>query len=279
MKTLLVPVDFSEASDNATRYAVQLSKFMRARIVLFHVFYIPVVAADAAMVVPDVGEMREYTMQRLQKLRETILSDEKNYLSDIECVCVPGLVAEEIEHFTEKHKVDLVVMGMQGVGFLTEKLIGSVTTAVLRTCSCPVMVIDREVIFSPPEKIVLACDSGHVPKSLLWPLKDIIRAFDAHLNILHVIDESLDKEEAEADRDAAVQGLDPECSLRQIDHSWHFVRGEDVVDSINDYVSEMGMDMIVMIPRKRPFFSALFTEPDTKRMAFHTNVPLLAIPE
>ncbi len=275
MKTLLLPVDFSQASDNATRYAVELSKFMRARLVLLHVFYIPVVAADAAIVVPASGDMEKYAMQRLKEIREVILQ-QKDYIPDVECVCVSGFAVEEIGRYAGTCKADLIVMGMQGAGALAEKFIGSVTTSVLRTSSCPVMVIDREVSFKPLEKIVLACDYKRIPKSRLWPLKDLARLFDAHVFILHVVDEALREE---IDLDVALQDLQIDDSFRQLDYSLHFVTARDVVEGINKYVDRMGIDLVVMIPRKTSLLERLFTEPDTKRMAFHTHVPLLTLHE
>jgi len=275
MKTLLVPVDFSQASDNATRYAVELSKFMHARLVLFHVFYIPVVAADAAIVVPAMDDLEKNAMQRLQVIREAILQ-RKDYTPDVECACVSGFAVDEIGRFAEECKADLIVMGMQGAGFLSEQFIGSVTTSVLRTCSCPVLAIDRKVSFKPLEKIVLACDYKHISKSLLWPLKDLARVFDAQVSILHVVDEALREE---MDLEVALKDLQLDDSFRQLDYSCHFVSATDVVDGINDYVDRMGMDLIMMIPRKKSLLATLFAEPDTKRMAFHTHVPLLTLHE
>ena len=42
MKTILVPIDFSETSDNALNYAVNLAKQLSANILLLHVNTIPV---------------------------------------------------------------------------------------------------------------------------------------------------------------------------------------------------------------------------------------------
>lgn len=275
MKTLLVPVDFSQASDNATRYAAELSKFMHARIVLFHVFYIPVVAADAAVIVPAVDEMEESAMLRLKKVREQILQN-RNDLTDVECACASGFAVDEIGRFAGECRADLIVMGMQGAGSLTEKFIGSVTTAVMRSCSFPVLVIDRNVIFRPLEKMVLACDYKHISPSLLWPLKDLARIFDAQVSVLHVVDEA---SREEIDLSVAMKDLQLDDSFRQLDYSCHFATASDVVEGINDYIDKTGMDLVVMIPRKKSLLASLFTEPDTKRMAFHAHIPLLSLHE
>jgi nucleotide-binding universal stress UspA family protein len=166
-------------------------------------------------------------------------------------------------------------MGMHGVGFLTEKLIGSVTTSLIREPSCPVMAIDQHVRFKLPKRIALACDYKHIHKSSLWLLKEIAAIFDSHIYILNVINES----EANIDLDIAIEGLKLDAAFKQLDHSFHSVTNDEVVAGINDYVSKMHMDMVVMIPRQKSFFEKLFSGSTTKQMAFHTHVPLLALHE
>ena len=43
MSTILVPVDFSETSDNATKYAIELANHLSANLTLLHVDSIPLV--------------------------------------------------------------------------------------------------------------------------------------------------------------------------------------------------------------------------------------------
>lgn len=272
MKAILVPTDFSVISNNALDYAIELAKLTHAKIILFHAYYIPVVAAEALMATPDPHEMESYARETLESLEQIIHVRHGNAIQT-ECVCTCGLAVDEIHLFVKKHQTDLVVMGMHGAGYLEEKLIGSVTTSLIRKAACPVLAIDKHVRFKIPRRIVMACDHSHIRRSALWPLKDMAALFGSHVYILHVTKESV----ADMDLDTAIESLKLDDCFRQLDHSFHSVTNEEVVNGINDYVEKMHMDMVVMIPREKSFFEALFSGSNTRRMAFHTRVPLLAL--
>ncbi len=274
MKTILVPTDFSEISDNAIEYAVQIAKITQSKLILFHAYDIPVITTEAVIALPTIGDLEQSAIDNLKKIKKNIRLKHGNALA-IEYACKCGFAVEEINLFAKENKTDLIVMGMQGAGYLTEKLIGSVTTSLIRKSTCPVMAIDQHVKFKIPKKIVLACDYKHIHKSLLWPLKEMAAMFDSHIYILNVVKES----PKIIDLEIAVEGLRLDDALKQLDHSFHPVTNDEVVIGINDYVSKMHMDMVVMIPRQKSFFEKLFSESTTKRMAFHTHVPLLALHE
>ena len=52
-----------------------------------------------------------------------------------------------------------------------------------------------------------------------------------------------------------------------------------MVAGINQFVADNKIDMIVFIPKKHSFFNSIFHESNTKRMAFHSTIPLLALHE
>ncbi|HWY11308.1 MAG TPA: universal stress protein [Bacteroidia bacterium] len=274
MKVILVPTDFSKTATNAINYAVEIAKLIRAKLILFHAFHVPVVATEVPIALPSLNELEKDCMEGLKKIQTSIQLNQGVALS-IECVCKCGFAVDEINLYTKENKVDLIVMGMQGGGFITEKIIGSITTALLRESKCAVLAIDQKVRFRTPKKIVLACDYMETDnQTVLAPLKEMVNLFKSHVYVLNVIHElecvpSIPK--------AVSEFINLEDSLGDVDHSLHYLREESIVDGINDFVSERKMDMVVMIPRKHSFLKRVFQEPNTKRMAFHTNVPLLAL--
>lgn len=275
MKTILVPTDFSEASTNAIDYAIEMAKAMPARIILFHAFHVPVITSEAVVIVPAMNEIRQFGIEKLAAIKQDINNREGDGIM-INYSCVEGFAVDEINRYTKTNPVDLIVMGMQGAGYLVEKLIGSVTTSLLRESNCPVLAIDQKVRFKNPKKIVLACDYKHVKRSVLEPLKDLAAIFDSHIYVLNV---TSGNEPAIKDVEAAVAGLGIDHSFDKTDHSFHFTSNEDVVDGINDYITSQQMDMVVMIPRKHSVLRNMFNEPNTKKIAFHTTVPVLALHE
>ena len=167
-------------------------------------------------------------------------------------------------------------MGMKGTGYLREKLIGSITTSLIKKAKSPVLAIDRRVKFGSIKKIALACDYTETKsKSILDPLKELAHLFKSHIYVLNVVRE-LDTVPPVS---KAVAGIKLDHSLEGINHSFHYTKSEDVIEGINDFVDEKKVDMLVMIPRMHTMLQNILHEPHAKRMAFHTKVPLLALHE
>ena len=73
MKKILVPIDFSPASHNASEYAASLAKAFDAEIYLLHVFTEPVPASEAPMAWMIIGS-------ELQDANDALVNEEINIL-------------------------------------------------------------------------------------------------------------------------------------------------------------------------------------------------------
>jgi nucleotide-binding universal stress UspA family protein len=51
----------------------------------------------------------------------------------------------------------------------------------------------------------------------------------------------------------------------------------DVVASINQYVADKNVDLLVMAKHNRSFFDRLFHSSLSKKMAIHSHIPLLVL--
>ena len=54
--------------------------------------------------------------------------------------------------------------------------------------------------------------------------------------------------------------------------------GTEFEESIEKYASENDVDMLVMVTYQRSFWDRIFHPSITRRMSYHTHIPLLAIP-
>ena len=75
----------------------------------------------------------------------------------------------------------------------------------------------------------------------------------------------------------AIEGMRLDQWLKGIKHSFQYIESDDAVDGINRFVKENMADMVVMIARNHTILERLFKEPNTKKMAFHSVVPLLTV--
>lgn len=273
MKTILVPTDFSETAENALSYAIEISKLTDAKIILFHVYYPPVMISEAPIMMPSLVEFEKECINDLANLQHIIYQKHGNKIQ-VEYKCECGFAVDEINLFCDKNKIDLIVMGMQGGGYFTEKIIGSLTTSLIHNTKYPVLVIDKTVTFKNIKKLVLACDYIKIPNDLIFePLKEFIKLFKPHVYVLNIVKEL----ENVPTLNETTAGVRIEHVLDSIEHTFHFAQNEDVIAGLNEFITEKNIDMVVMIPRIHSVLKNLFNESNTKKMAFHSEIPLLSL--
>jgi nucleotide-binding universal stress UspA family protein len=142
MKTILVPVDFSDVSAKVVETASSLAGAFGSRVILVHVAepepqfvgYDPgplsVRVAVAGGIHADQG--------RLEALKK------KFGASTVHALHIQGSIPEEILRLAREHGATLIVMGSHGHGALYHLFVGSVTTAVLKEAPCPVLVVPSD---------------------------------------------------------------------------------------------------------------------------------------
>lgn len=270
MNTILVPTDFSNAANNAAEYAVLLAQEMKAKVVLFHIYHVPVPATEVPIIVLGPEE--------LQKDSETLLRKKAAHLKkysgvEISYIARMGMAVDEI--LEEEKKANLIVMGIRNVSKLSEFLLGSITTAILRKTNTPVLVIPENIKFKAPKKIVFACDYN--PKTnydTIESLNQLIKIFHSKLFVINIRENKKTVSMKEAG-----SGLRLENKINEISHIYHFKENEDIVEGLNKFISEKKADMVVVIPHKHNLLERLFHKSVSKKIAFHSHVPLLALPE
>lgn len=273
MKKILVPTDFSKTAANAMNYAVELAKRVDAKIILFHVFDMPLIATDVPVWVPSIDELGENNLARLEKLKSAI-ARKHGALPKVECHCKLGLITADIQRYAADKKVDLIVMGTQGVNYDAVKIFGNTTTAVMLDAPCPVLSIDKRVKFKPLNNILFAVD--YVDKhsrTFLKVLKELAGIFGSRVSLLNVLPEIAPITSPREDKSV----VKLHRMLKEVPHSFHQTSNESVTDGINDFVRKKNMDMVVMIQRHHPFLTGLFKRPSTRKVAFHTRLPLLVL--
>src|SRR5687767_1360079 len=123
MKTILVPTDFSEASQNALDYAAEIAKPLKAKLILFHAYHLPIVSGQMPVNLPSEVEIEKETMDILRRMGQAL---HKKHGPKIHVAIVSklGLAVDLINELVKANNIDLIVMGMQGGGLITQKLIG-----------------------------------------------------------------------------------------------------------------------------------------------------------
>lgn len=274
MKTILVPTDFSDASRNASRYAVNLAKLLNYRVLLFHVFNTPMLVAGEypSTEMIDLSGLEQDHKQRLEE-EAALLKKGTDVI--IEHKTRTGFTLDEIAEIEEKEKPDLIVMGLSPAGRISEFVFGSISTDVVKNTQTPVIIVPEASQFKEIKKIVFASDlKMECDMKMHEPLKDMIDTFHSSIAILNVVKEQSDK----IGKDDGISGRRIEKYFENREHIYHFLENNDIIEGISEFIVSQHVDMVTMIPQKHNLIERLFKESNTKKMAFHVDIPLLTLP-
>ncbi len=182
---------------------------------------------------------------------------------------------ENIKDYVMGHHTDMVIMGITGSSRITQVFMGTNTLNVIRHISCPVMIIPAEANYSGFKHGVFVSDFKDVARTTPFGLlQNVLETFKPELDILNVDSEHFVEltDEFKLERGAM------EDKLGKYNPKFFFLRAYDFLDGINSYVETKEIDVIITVPRKHSFLSQLFKTSNTKKLAYHSTVPILAIP-
>ena len=138
-KSILCPVDFSEHSERALGYAIDLAALTGAHLTIVTV--VDKFLNDASSAAGHAGELRRQTQEEIRNLLQRI-SESRGQLRETPAVSVlTGSPGEEILNQIGECNADIVVMGTQGLEGTRRLIFGSTTEHVLREARVPVLAV------------------------------------------------------------------------------------------------------------------------------------------
>lgn len=152
MKTILVPVDFSRATESVVAQATELARALNARIVLLHVIQPPVITSEYAPMMENIAEIiaagEKAAARHLARLQEQL----QRGIITTETVQLNGVPMPNIVEQAETLGADYIVMGSHGHSAFYDLLVGSTTHGVLMRASCPLVIVPATKPRTKPPK-------------------------------------------------------------------------------------------------------------------------------
>ena len=273
MKNIIVAVDFSEVSVNAARYGVQLAKFCGAKIWIYHTYQLPVTVSDIGYPFVSAAELKNLADFQMEELVRQLSETEKEVMINSRVDLVS--VAEGLHSFCDELRADLLVMGISGKTAIRRFIVGSNTIHAIEHLHYPVLVIPAAAVFSNYRKIGLSVDyEKPVSTPTLGFIKSIQNTFDAELYIINIDWHNRHHTvAAKQQQDILHRELDNE--------NVHFrvLQNEHMATAIHDFVSNESIELLITLPKKHNLVEKLFSLPHTPELLYHTEIPVLCIPE
>jgi nucleotide-binding universal stress UspA family protein len=137
---ILVPTDFTETSDHALAWAIDLARRIGAAVTVMHSYEMPLISFPdgALLATPDVAtRIAEASRAAL----EAVVSKHTAAGVAIDSIMREGVAWEEINSVADLVDADLVVIGTHGRRGISRALLGSVAENVVRTARRPIVTI------------------------------------------------------------------------------------------------------------------------------------------
>jgi universal stress protein A len=139
LKRILVPIDFSEASLHALRYAIPFAEESGASVYLVHVVEPAVFINDlpnVALALPD-DAVAKAARERLVSMAEKEIEELIPVYPHVRI----GRAYQEIAVLAKSLNVDLIIIATHGYTGLKHVFLGSTAERVVRHAGCPVLVV------------------------------------------------------------------------------------------------------------------------------------------
>ncbi|MCG6964042.1 MAG: universal stress protein [Acidobacteria bacterium] len=288
-RRILVPTDFSDTADRALLVARQLATALAAEI---HVVHVRILLEDPHLVEEHQLELERLLTRGDQKTREVL---SHHVSSETSVVVHPHLVrglsaSESIVEAAGDLGCDLIVIGTHGRRGIKHLLLGSVTEAVVRSSSIPVLTVRGDAVLSgePAARILVPHDFSEHSLPAVQLAAHWARHVGAHVTLLHVVEPVVYPEfyavdlmpddmlhrVVERSREALQKVAQEE--LEGIPNSVEVVTGR-ATEAITEFAQPARYDLIVMPTRGLSALEHLILGSVAEAVLRRSRIPVLTI--
>lgn len=270
-KTIMVPTDGSGFDREAILVALRVAERCKAKVRLVRVLtagaYLGMGAsADGVLVTPEV--LRAEHDVALSELYA--LAAECRHLSTVEISAdlEQGPIPDVLAGYAKRHDIDLIVISSHGRRGIARLSLGSVTDALIRGTTIPVLVVKPKASYLTPEAtkefhhIVVPLDGSSLAEQILTRVVPLAKLEDAEITLLHVLAPSEDAydngetklpwwEKRVAGAQAYLSRRASQIRLQGVAATIDVVVGERIAEAITDYARREKADLIAIATHGR----------------------------
>ncbi|SHH40890.1 universal stress protein [Winogradskyella jejuensis] len=273
MKKILVPIDFSEHSENALETAAAIAKKHGSELYVLHMLELSNAIYTASSA--TLNEEGVFYYKLAEKKMNTFL--DRNFLEGIEITPVIKhfKVFKEINEIIDAHNIDMIVMGSHGTSGVKDVIIGSNAERVVRYSNVPVLVVKHNPILVEFNTGIFATDFSEDAIEAYLRAKSTFEKLDSKMHILYVntpdngfkssteIDVLVSKFLKRADGDLETY---PDVTV---------VSDYSVEKGILNYANNIGADLVAVATHGRRGLAHFFEGSISEDVANHSTLPVM----
>ncbi|QWW19934.1 universal stress protein [Schaalia sp. 19OD2882] len=288
-EVILVGVDGSTESLTATSWAADRAKATGARVHVLCTYALAsysAAALDGGITVLDDEALKRGAEQVVQ---EAVEHARRRGLEKVSGSTEPGDPAGILVEMSKE--VDLVVVGSRGGGGFTDRLLGTVSSALPAHSTCPVVVVPKHTSgkkFTPIERIVVGVDGSEVASAALRRSVEEAEAWGARLTAVSAVPiasagtmmswlpTQVDRTALLRDvREGLGRAVDAALEGRDIEVARHALDGSPASLLIE---FSTAVDLVVVGTRGRGGFAGVLLGSTSQTVLHHSTCPVMIVP-
>lgn len=261
MRRVIIPIDFSETSLNAARFTAKMLAGKKDAVAVLYNNY---ESEDDHDVV--IG------------YQESLKKEFKAFgVENVECENeMGGDLIDNIARLAHTTRATMIVMGITGKSEVRQAMFGSNTLKLVDRNLLPVMIVPPDAVYKGINNVAFTSDFKDVeattPSALI---NSVLEIFNPMLHIVNVNREHYVSltEEIEAGK-AKFREL-----FNAFKMEFYFITMNDFYEAVDNFVKDYNIDVLLTIPKHQSNAVSLFKSSHTKRLAYHSRIPILAAHE
>ena len=271
MVNILVPTDFSQLSKSALKYAIKIANRLGGNITVLHVM--TMTRALRISMVEKIRSLDHDLIESAEAELETMIktmSEQYKVKTPIKFEVVRGsYFPSTLLREARRLHSGLIVMGTRGASGLTKAVMGSNTNSVIEVSHVPVLAVPEKADFKGFRNVVYASDLRNLEEELGILIR-YIEKFGSTIHLIHIVPPGDEVDVIEGKINSILREFTYKniVTLVLVDN--------DVDSALDQYVEVSRADVLAMFTHEISFFEKVFDKSMTRRMAFHSRIPLLA---
>jgi nucleotide-binding universal stress UspA family protein len=267
MKTIIAGTDFSKSSINACKYAAMLAQKLNCKLTIFNLFEAPILHSNSGLYGITYTSVRKNSEHKTSDL----IKDLSVLFPKIKITpfVVDGSFEEELKRFMNEHLVETVVMGLESKSKLSKFIYGSHGVSLAGKIKAPIIIVPEKYTQHYLNEVLLTVDNNKkLHQTSLSGLGKFIKQTKTKLSLLHIR--------------TYHEVFAPVTEVLKISGNKYAIdvkNAKTFKNGITNYCKGHTVDLVAIISKKHSIFYNLFSETNTKKLAFATNIPVMAIHE
>jgi len=275
MKTLLVPIDFTQTSNNAVDFAVDWSKkFEYKRIILLKTFYDTLF--DDVVMSSEYGVGMDFRLKEREEaelMLKQLSYDVSVKNTNIEVLAVTSELPlmRAIHEVVREENPETIIVGSDTNHYDNDSYVADHVIQIAKSCPVKTLIVPSTYKYKPVKEILIPVDSFVIPSiDKIKLLNTPGYLTDVDFKVLSIANIQIKINEQESERQ--LHGY-----LENIPHHVFFSQNKSAVDAIMEFLKTHHVQLIIALPGKYSFLYRLTHKTISEAICRNHKKPVLIL--